>query len=257
MNSLSLITIPILPLGLVNAFLAVSPHGVILIDAGLPDTEKKIKTALYQNGLSLHDIKLIIITHAHIDHAGNARKLKELTGAPILAHSKDLPYYQGKKQMTFCATGWFGRLFFKTGLIQKKYDYFTPDILIENQETLDLDAFGFNGKVISSPGHTEGSISVILDEYHDDGKNRQYAIVGDLISSGILLGGICCKNIPKRPPFEDDPQVVSQSLNCLLNYGSQRFYMGHGGPLTAQKVKLHVATLQKSERSSLSCENIQ
>ena len=245
MSSVSLITIPILPLGLVNAFLAISPQGIILIDAGLPDTEKKIEKVLVRMGLHFHDVKLIIITHAHIDHAGNAAKLKKLTGAPILAHINDLPYYQGNKTMAFCATGWFGRLFFKTGLIQKAYDYFTPDILLGLNQEMDLSHYGFDAKVLSSPGHTDGSISLIIRDKNRDGSDQQYAVVGDLISSGILLGGICCKNIPKRPPFEDDPKIVSESLDQLLRNGSQFFYMGHGGPLTASKVAQHSSNLKK------------
>lgn len=87
---------------------------------------------------------------------------------------------------------------------------------------------GINGEVISTPGHTEGSISVIID--------NQAAIVGDLISSGILLGGIIRKHKAKRPPFEDNPLQVSQELQSIANKDVETFYMGHGGPLPQKEV---------------------
>ena len=68
--------IPILPLGMVNVHLVRSEQGCILVDAGLPGSEKRIQRALRSAGLSFEDIKLIVVTHAHVDHAGSAASLK-------------------------------------------------------------------------------------------------------------------------------------------------------------------------------------
>lgn len=84
--------------------------------------------------------------------------------------------------MTFCSTGWFGRVFYKTGLILEPYAPFDPDILLSDDEEMPLDAFGIRGIVKHSPGHTAGSVSVEL--------RSKDAMVGDLLASGILLGGI-------------------------------------------------------------------
>jgi hydroxyacylglutathione hydrolase len=56
------------------------------------------------------------------------------------------------------------------------------------------------------------------------------ALVGDLVASGILLGGIIRTNHAIRPPFEDDPHTVARELTRLLDSGIEKFYMGHGGP---------------------------
>ena len=230
--------IPIFPLGMINAFLLVNEQGCILVDTGLPDTENKVEKMLRQQHLNFTDIKLIVITHAHIDHAGNAAKIKTLSGAPVVAHRGDLPYFKGEKKMHFCSTGWFGTFFSKIGLIQKPYVSFEPDILLSKDEQLDLRQYGFDGDVIPTPGHTEGSVSVLMDN-----KN---AIVGDLISSGILLGGIIRTNIPKRPPFEDDPEQVSKELESMVNKGMNTFFMGHGGPLQQKEVVQHIENLEMS-----------
>ncbi|BCE02654.1 MBL fold metallo-hydrolase [Marinicellulosiphila megalodicopiae] len=230
-----IITIPILPLGIVNAFLIKYSDGCILVDSGLPNTEQKVEQTLKKYTLKFSDIKYIVITHAHIDHAGNALKLKQLSGAKIIAHVNDLDYYQGNKKMTFCPTSTFAKLFFKTGAVSKKYPTFTPDILLKDDETYTFDQLDI--QVIPTHGHTDGSISVIV--------NKQHAIVGDLVASGILIGGIMFKNRPKRPPFEDNPALVSQQLKALNNCGCHKFYLGHGGPLNKKQIESHCINLDQ------------
>ncbi len=209
-----------------------------MVDTGLPGSEAKILRALDNNGLRPCDITLIVVTHAHVDHAGCAARMRELSGAPICAHADDLDYYLQKKPMHFCATGWFGRLFLRTGLILQPYAPFVPDILLHDDETLNLEPFAFQGVVQHSPGHTAGSISLRLASGD--------AMVGDLLASGILLGGLVRTGHAIRPPFEDDAQVVSMELERLVQAGMQRFYMGHGGPLAAAEVQRHAKQLRTS-----------
>jgi len=235
-NKTTIHKIAIFPFGMINAFLLANSQGCILIDTGLPGSEQNIEDALNKLNLTFTDIKLIIITHAHIDHAGSAAKVKLLSGAPVVAHQGDLPHYKGEKKMHFCSTGWFGWLFSKTGAIQKPYDQFEPDILLSSKDTLSLNDYGIEGDVISTPGHTEGSISVVFD--------NDKAVVGDLISSGILLGGIARTNIAKRPPFEDNPLQVGQELQSIADKGATTFFMGHGGPLPQKEVLRHIDNLK-------------
>lgn len=232
-----IVRIAIAPLGMVNCHLIVGPQGCILVDTGLPGTSHKILAALHARGMEARDIRLIVVTHAHIDHAGNAALLRQLSGAPIVAHAGDLDHYLQKRPMTFCATGWFGRAFLRTGLIRRPYVPFRPDILLSGDDTVDLAPYGLQGMVRPTPGHTCGSISVQLA--------GGAAMVGDLLSSGILLGGIARTGKAKRPPFEDDPHAVACQLAGMLEGGSQQFFMGHGGPLMANEVRRHVAALRR------------
>ena len=235
-----IIRIPILPFGMVNAHLIHHADGCILVDAGLPGTERKIEKVLVKHGISFKDIKLIVVTHAHVDHAGNAYALRELSGAPIVAHADDVKYYKQESQMTFLPTGWFGRLFLKTKLVYQPYKRFVPDILLSKEESLDLNRFGIPGTVKHTPGHTAGSISVEL--------STGDALVGDLIASGILLGGLIRTGHAKSPPFEDDPHAVGLALQRLVDSGLQRFYMGHGGPLAATEVRRHAQALMAKKK---------
>ncbi len=235
-----IVRVPILPLKMVNAHLLVGSNGCVLIDAGLPGSAAKVEKVLSKQGLSFKDIKAIVITHAHVDHAGGAAELREKTRAPIIAHEDDLPYYKREAPMTLCPTGWFGRFFIKTPLPHQSYTAFEPDVLLSAGNTYDLSRFGVPGIVKHTPGHTKGSISVEL--------GNEEALVGDLIASGILMGGTVRLGHAIRPPFEEDPQAVARELVRLVDAGVERFYLGHGGPLGAREVRRHAETLVQTTR---------
>jgi glyoxylase-like metal-dependent hydrolase (beta-lactamase superfamily II) len=237
MYSHEIIRIPILPLGMVNAHLIKSEGGCILVDAGIPGSEGKISRVLAEHGLTVDDIKLIIVTHAHTDHAGSAARLRALSGAPILAHEGDADFYRRAAPMTFCPTGRFGRLFLKTPLPHQPYEGFEPDILMKDGDLVNLLDFGVDGLVRHTAGHTPGSIAVELAS--------QDALVGDLVASGILIGGIAFTGRAMRPPFEDDPERVAHELDRMVRSGAKRFYMGHGGPLAAKEVARHADVVSK------------
>jgi glyoxylase-like metal-dependent hydrolase (beta-lactamase superfamily II) len=238
--------IPILPLGMVNAHLIRGADGCILVDAGIPGSERKIGRVLAWQGLTFADVKLIVVTHAHTDHtdhtdhAGSAARLRELSGAPILAHEADADFYSRKEPMTFCPTGPVGRLFLRTPAPHQPYEGFVPDIMMRNGDTVSLTDFGVDGVVRHTAGHTAGSIAVEL--------SSRDVLVGDLIASGILIGGITFRGHAIRPPFEDDPVRVSEELESFVSRGAQHFHMGHGGPLGAAEVSRHALTLKEYSR---------
>jgi glyoxylase-like metal-dependent hydrolase (beta-lactamase superfamily II) len=230
-----IITIPILPFGMVNAHLLRSEAGCILIDTGIPGSERKIGKVLARHGLTFRDIKLIVVTHAHTDHAGSAARVRDLSGAPILAHQNDADFYSREAPMTFCTTGWVGSLFLRTPVPHEPYEGFVPDIMMTTGDTVNLLDFGVEGIVRHTGGHTPGSIAVEL--------SSNDMMVGDLIASGILIGGMIRKGRAIRPPFEDDPVTVSRELIRMVEQGGKRFHMGHGGPLEVPEVLRHARLL--------------
>ena len=236
-----IIRIPILPFGMVNAHLIRGEGGCILVDAGIPGSETKIERMLARHGLSFKDIKLIVVTHAHVDHAGSAHAIRELSRAPIVAHLDDAKHFSREVPMTYCPTGWFGRLFLKSPVPHQPYMGFEPDVLLSDSDILDLGRYGIAGMISHTPGHTNGSISVQL--------SSKDALVGDLIASGVLLGGLFRTGHAIRPVFEDDPHTVGLALQRLLDSGMERFYVGHGGPLPADEVRRHaLALMERRER---------
>ena len=68
-----------------SAILLTSPAGHILIDAGLPQSAPVIRANIESLGFRLRDVKLIVNSHAHYDHAGGIAELQEGSGARVLA----------------------------------------------------------------------------------------------------------------------------------------------------------------------------
>ena len=85
-----------------SSFLVTSPEGHVLLDTGLPDSAPLIKANIAKLGFRLGDIKYLLNSHAHFDHAGALAVLKRETGARMVASAADKPlleggYYPGRK----------------------------------------------------------------------------------------------------------------------------------------------------------------
>ena len=75
----------------VTAFLIVTPDGHILIDGGFPETVPLIRKSIAGLGFDLADVRILLNSHAHFDHAGGLAALKRLSGAQMMASEPDAP----------------------------------------------------------------------------------------------------------------------------------------------------------------------
>ena len=139
-----------------NSYLYISDNSEIsIIDTGMPDNASKILSQISELKISLGKIKYIILTHSDIDHTGSVADLKNATGALVAIHVKEAPYLLGekKKKLKGMIGGMIGLVF---GILLKfmKTQNIVPDIILKEGD------FIGGLKVISCPGHTEGSISL-------------------------------------------------------------------------------------------------
>lgn len=147
--------------GVANTFIVEDSRGVVVVDAGMPHRASSIVHALRARGHAPQDVRLILITHGHIDHAGSALALKELTGAPIALHRGDarlvatpeLKIPPGRNR----ATEALGALVRAFGWVVP-LEAFTPEVWLEESQS--LREFGLDARVVHTPGHTAGSVSV-------------------------------------------------------------------------------------------------
>ncbi len=121
----------------------------ILIDSGLGKKTYKILDNICEAGIVPSEIKYLILTHCHIDHIGGAKKIKEETGATIIAHEYDAEaIIRGDSSLT--AANWYN---IETNgieidtILKGNYGQINTEPIIEWYHI---------------PGHTPGSIAIML-----------------------------------------------------------------------------------------------
>ena len=153
----------ILPVGMLGCNCSVlgdeTTREAIVIDPG--DDVSKIIAILEKHGLTA---KMIVITHAHIDHIGGAQKLRALTGAPVYMHEAD----KMLSARLDIQAGWLG--------IETPED---PGIDTPAHEGDTLRAGSIEAQVLHTPGHTQGSISLYLP-------HENKVIAGDTLFEGSV-----------------------------------------------------------------------
>lgn len=224
-----------IPVGYANVFLLKNGQQSVLIDTGIKRHAKYILEKIGKHGLKADDIALIIQTHTHFDHAGNTAALKKLTGAKVLVHQKEAdclakgytPIPNGTNLYTQTVAA-LGRKIYP-GIAA--YAAVDPDIIIA--EKFDLAPWGINGYVLPTPGHTEGSVSVFMED--------RIAIAGDCF-------------FPVYPksvftPFCNDIPLLLQTWQTIFDLKIDEIYAGHGPRFNRQRGLECLGRLQKRFQS--------
>lgn len=199
-----------------NCYMLVGEGGVVLVDPGPPHRENDIQEELRSFGCTEEDVKLIFVTHGHYDHFGSAEAMRERTGALIAAHPLDAQWMSSGRHHIPPAQDFRSTLLRWWFIVLSPLVHFhpcVPDLLLKDEER--LDAYGVAARVLFTPGHTLGSISLVTD----DG----IALIGDTLVNRTLL---------TEPTFADDRIALQQSLKRLRSMAPTMLYPGHGDPLT-------------------------
>jgi hydroxyacylglutathione hydrolase len=211
-----------IPLQLSNVYL-VKAKVPVLVDTGTLGDFEDLTHALGENGVWPGRLGLIIVTHGHADHAGLAALLHQRSLAPIVLGAGDVPAARNGHNDPLIPTGTTGALL--RPLIPTIFPEFQPDIVVG--EPLDLRPWGIDGQVIAMPGHTPGSVVVLLANHS--------AFVGDMMLGGAL-GGAVFAHSPGEHYYQADPARNRRNIQTLLDMGVETFYLGHGGPVRREDV---------------------
>ena len=183
----------------VSVYLIYRPGEALLVDTGNAGSEQKILDAMQEVGIGPDMLKLVILTHAHFDHAGSAAKLKELTGCQVMIQAKDADRLKQGYTGLPPGTRW-----------KANFPPVDPDIRVE--DGLGLDAYGFPAKVYHAPGHTHGSLVVLMEG-------------GELIGGDTIFG---VENKQHFPPFAEDLPALVRSWKMIRNLPVKTMYPAHG-----------------------------
>jgi glyoxylase-like metal-dependent hydrolase (beta-lactamase superfamily II) len=208
-----------------NCYLIKTTAGFILIDTGYPFHRGKLEKGLEQEGCTPGNLELILLTHGDIDHSGNAAYLREKYKANIAMHSGDTEMClkdgftrdRGKAPSDFPPLLYlwliqsafeflFGQLFWR-----KPFDRFEPDMLLE--EGRSLAEYGFDAKVLYTPGHSKGSVSVLTGD-------------GNLFC-GDMFGNVWGKILKS---------VDEAGFDRLKALNIKTIYPGHGKPFPMERL---------------------
>ena len=206
-----------------TAHLVLGTRGV-LVDTGCPGEEERILRGLRRYNVEPERLALVMHTHGHVDHAGSTRALQERLRIRTAVHGGDA----GKLRAGH--SGELNPLRFSSRVLKwylnPRFPAVEPDLEIE--EGYALEEFGIPAKVVHTPGHTPGSISLLFE----DGR----AIAGDLMMGGAL-GGLYHPAEPGYHYFAEDLPELRRSIRKLLDAGAKTIFLGHGGPLEAARVR--------------------
>jgi glyoxylase-like metal-dependent hydrolase (beta-lactamase superfamily II) len=212
-------------LGYVKVFLIEGKNGLILIDTGMPNSEKKIIAYINSIGKSVSDIKYILLTHSHVDHFGSAYALQKMSNAHIGISESGLPYVDGSRGFLMPVSGsksLKNRVFVKIIPIMLKFmkpRFVKPDMKLK--EGVFPKEMGINAKIIETPGHTRDSISIYLVD-------SKTAIVGDLLQGTD-------KRLESPPFFEDYISIIN-SINKIKELKPDLICVSHGKDHSADDI---------------------
>lgn len=218
-------------LGYVGVYLVPAGDGCVLVDTGAYGSEDKIFAGMAKHGLAPEAIRLIFITHAHGDHIGSLLAIARRAQAPVLASRLEAPALEAGRGLNPHGLTPFGKamalLMTKTHMADMPAE--TPckvDVVVDDERS--LADFGVAGRAIATPGHTSGSLSLLLASGE--------AFVGDLCARVPLVGR-------SYVPFfgDSDRATVYASWQRLLDAGARRIYPDHGDPFPAAVLRRELA----------------
>ena len=203
--------------GTVSAYLVKGPKPT-LVDCGYASSYGSVLRGLAEVGTMPSDVRYVIPTHVHLDHAGAAgRLLKEMPNAQIVAHEKSVPHLVDPTRLIESSTKVFGASIM--GL------YGLPDPIpadritaVTEETNLDLGE-GLSAALVHTPGHAPHQISVVLER-------TKAMFTADAV--GIVYPGMKSL-IPTTPPPSFNPGQLVATIGRIRQTKPSELLVPHFG----------------------------
>jgi metallo-beta-lactamase class B len=179
----------------VSSFLITTPKGHILLDSGFDETVPLIQANIKQLGFKLEDVKILINSHAHADHAGGLATLKQLTGAKLFASKADAELLTNGGKGDF---HWGDNLVFNPVKV---------DRTLRDKDKIKLGGVTLTARL--TPGHTKGATTWLM-KVTEGGKTYDVLFI-----SSASVPGYTLVNNQKYPKIIEDYARTFQLLKTL------------------------------------------
>lgn len=184
------------------------------VDGILVDTGKKEFVNRVMEACRKYHVKLIVLTHAHFDHAENAAQISNALGIPIGMSEKDCNLIQSNANQGLSAETFLGKIVLSVSLKDfsvRTLQEFKPDIFLKDGDS--LAGYGVNASIIALPGHTDGSIGIDVE--------NKGLIVGDALMNMFY---------PTVSMLYHNKSEMLDSAGKISRLGNRTIYFGHGKP---------------------------
>ncbi len=188
----------------VSSFLITTPEGHILLDSGFAETVPIIQVNMKQLGFRIEDVKILINSHAHFDHAGGFAELKRLTNAKLMISSGDADLIRtgGKSDFQWGADPSF------------HFEPATVDRVLNDIDRIELGGVTMTARI--TPGHTKGCTTWTM-QVQEAGQSLDVVFIGSTSIPGYKL-----VNNPNYPNIAEDYAhsfSLLRSLKCDVFLG--------------------------------------
>jgi metallo-beta-lactamase class B len=190
----------------ITSYLITTPEGHILLDGGFVETAPMIRENVKKLGFRIEDVKILLSSHAHYDHAGGLAALKEMTGARFFSSAADAPAHaRGGKDDPVLGN-------------RSVYLPVQADRLLQDGDTATLGGTTLVAHVTA--GHTQGCTTWTMKV--DDGGRKLDAVF--ICSTSVLPETRLTKN-PSYPGIADD---YARTFRVLRELPCDLFLASHG-----------------------------
>lgn len=193
-----------------NCYIVSNGENAILIDTCREKYKEKIL-----NACRPYRMRLLVLTHGHIDHVQNAAFLAKELQIPVAMCKADFDLLNDNLTQSLKAKSILGKLVLFVSVksaFEEKIPSFIPTLFLSEGDT--LDSYGISARILAVPGHTKGSIAIDVDE--------KYLIVGDALMNMFY---------PTISMLYHDRTAMLESAERISGLGNRLIYFGHGRPL--------------------------
>ncbi|MEU2064532.1 MBL fold metallo-hydrolase [Streptomyces sp. NPDC013455] len=189
-----------------------------LIDAGPVGAGRAIAEAVGELGRAPQDVRRVVVTHFHEDHAGGAGEFAALSGAEVLAHHLDAPVVRGEVPGPPPNFADWELPLHAEAVRNLPAGPPAPPRSVTGVTDGDVLDFGGGARVVHVPGHTDGSIALYLPA-------EGVLFTGDTVAAAPADG------TPMPGVFNLDLPRLLASVNRLAGLGAEVACFGHGDPV--------------------------